>query len=255
VSAQRVHRIASTQHYCSELEKLHAPEPQTTAHWTDCRTPQTHQLAVLNLLVRKDVWVRIPPRAPLNVWLRPRTTSGATDAANATALCGWMGRGVSLNSTLVPLDTRPQESRSAPDPFVLANPEPGVYTVTSASPADSVFFGVDQLFPDGPQDVVISGFNRSAKAGVTNLFSGTVSAALTGALLGIGVVRGFLSGRPRHVGRTDPVKPGPTARSKVDGVRRQADVPVERFPQERPPVLADRCVRTQPRAVYGALTD
>ena len=42
--------FASTRHYCSGLQRLHGLEPQTTAHWKDCRAPETHELAVLNPL-------------------------------------------------------------------------------------------------------------------------------------------------------------------------------------------------------------
>ena len=43
--------FADTLHYCSERERLHGLEPQTTAHSTDWRTPETHELAVLNPLM------------------------------------------------------------------------------------------------------------------------------------------------------------------------------------------------------------
>ncbi len=45
--------LASTQDYCSTPERLHGLEPQTTAHSTDWRAPQTHELAVLNLFCSK----------------------------------------------------------------------------------------------------------------------------------------------------------------------------------------------------------
>ena len=53
----------SMRHYCIAPERLHIPEPQTTAHSTDCRAPETHQLAVLNAPLLREVRVRSPPRA------------------------------------------------------------------------------------------------------------------------------------------------------------------------------------------------
>ena len=42
--------FAITHHYWSALERLHGLKLQTTAHSTDCRAPETHELAVLNPL-------------------------------------------------------------------------------------------------------------------------------------------------------------------------------------------------------------
>ena len=55
--------FAITHHYWSALERPHGLKLQTTAHSTDCRAPETHELAVLNPPIRTYVRVRIPPRA------------------------------------------------------------------------------------------------------------------------------------------------------------------------------------------------
>ena len=92
--------LASTQDYCSTPERLHGLEPQTTAHSTGWSAPQTHQLAVLNLSVRKDVWVRIPPRAQGVSWAD--ASMGCCEAVSADA--GWarnVHRMISVDSVVV----------------------------------------------------------------------------------------------------------------------------------------------------------
>lgn len=56
--------------------------------------------------------------------------------------------------------------------------------VVDGTPADSVKLGVCTLL-DSPPDLVVSGINRGANVGTDVLYSGTVSAALEGAILGI----------------------------------------------------------------------
>jgi 5'-nucleotidase len=53
----------------------------------------------------------------------------------------------------------------------------------SGTPADSVKLGHDQLL-DRPPDLVVSGINHGSNAGVNLLYSGTVSAATEGTILG-----------------------------------------------------------------------
>ncbi|HJN73376.1 MAG TPA: 5'/3'-nucleotidase SurE [Myxococcota bacterium] len=54
----------------------------------------------------------------------------------------------------------------------------------SGTPADSVYLGIHHLMPQ-PPDVVVSGINRGANLGNDVLYSGTVAAAMEGALLGL----------------------------------------------------------------------
>lgn len=58
-----------------------------------------------------------------------------------------------------------------------------VYTVTG-TPADCVRLGATELLDRKP-DLVLSGINRGANAGVDTFYSGTVAAAREGAILGI----------------------------------------------------------------------
>lgn len=55
---------------------------------------------------------------------------------------------------------------------------------TSGSPADCVRLGVAELI-DRPVDLVVSGINRGANAGVDTFYSGTVAAAREAAFMGI----------------------------------------------------------------------
>jgi hypothetical protein len=64
--------FASTRHYCSAPERLRGLEPQTTAHSTDWRTPETYELAVLNPLFFGRCGFDPPPRAPYNTCLGMR---------------------------------------------------------------------------------------------------------------------------------------------------------------------------------------
>lgn len=54
----------------------------------------------------------------------------------------------------------------------------------SGTPADCVKLAVDTLFP-GQIDLIVSGINRGANLGTDVLYSGTVSAALEGVMLGL----------------------------------------------------------------------
>lgn len=55
------------------------------------------------------------------------------------------------------------------------------------TPVDCVKLGVDQLLPRQP-DIVVSGINQGPNAAINTIYSGTVSAALEGAILGISSV-------------------------------------------------------------------
>jgi len=54
----------------------------------------------------------------------------------------------------------------------------------AGTPADCVKIGIKEL-SDGPVDLVVSGINRGANVGINVLYSGTVSAATEGIILGI----------------------------------------------------------------------
>lgn len=62
--------------------------------------------------------------------------------------------------------------------------KPGWY-VCSGSPVDCVYLGVNALFKDDRPTVVVSGINRGPNLGTDVLYSGTVSGAMEGRLLGI----------------------------------------------------------------------
>jgi 5'-nucleotidase len=57
------------------------------------------------------------------------------------------------------------------------------YSVTG-TPTDAVMLAIGQIMPDTP-DLILSGVNRGANLGDDITYSGTVSAALEGALAGI----------------------------------------------------------------------
>ena len=59
-----------------------------------------------------------------------------------------------------------------------------VINVAEGSPADCVKMGVAELCPRKP-DLVVSGINGGLNAGINVLYSGTVAAAIEGALFGI----------------------------------------------------------------------
>jgi 5'-nucleotidase len=53
------------------------------------------------------------------------------------------------------------------------------------TPTDSVMMAVARIMKDGPPDLILSGVNRGANLGEDVTYSGTVSAAMEGALAGI----------------------------------------------------------------------
>lgn len=74
------------------------------------------------------------------------------------------------------------------------------YTV-DGTPTDSVLLGVRQLLRDKKPDLVLSGINRGSNLGDDVTYSGTVAAAMEGALLGIPSIA--LS---QHIASDGPVK-------------------------------------------------
>ena len=58
------------------------------------------------------------------------------------------------------------------------------YAVTG-TPTDSVMMALNEVMRDGPPDLILSGVNRGANLGEDVTYSGTVSAAMEGALAGI----------------------------------------------------------------------
>ena len=55
----------------------------------------------------------------------------------------------------------------------------------AGTPTDAVMMALGQLMADTPPDLILSGVNRDANLGEDALYSGTVSAAMEGALAGI----------------------------------------------------------------------
>jgi 5'-nucleotidase len=62
--------------------------------------------------------------------------------------------------------------------------EPGVYSV-DGTPTDCILLGVNRLCGNRAPDLVVSGINKGANLGDDIVYSGTVSAAMEGARLGI----------------------------------------------------------------------
>jgi 5'-nucleotidase len=58
------------------------------------------------------------------------------------------------------------------------------YAVTG-TPTDSVMMALNEVMKDGPPDLILSGVNRGANLGEDVTYSGTVSAAMEGALAGV----------------------------------------------------------------------
>jgi len=53
------------------------------------------------------------------------------------------------------------------------------------TPTDSVLLGISEVLKDSPPDLVLSGVNRGGNLGEDVIYSGTVAAAMEGALLGV----------------------------------------------------------------------
>lgn len=70
-----------------------------------------------------------------------------------------------------------------PNRVQLPDTQVPMYSVTG-TPADCAKLGIEELLPERP-DLVISGINRGANLGTDVIYSGTVSAAIEGTILGI----------------------------------------------------------------------
>jgi 5'-nucleotidase len=57
----------------------------------------------------------------------------------------------------------------------------------AGTPADCVKLGIREL-SDKPVDLVVSGINRGANVGINVIYSGTVSAATEGAIMGVPLI-------------------------------------------------------------------
>ncbi len=68
-------------------------------------------------------------------------------------------------------------------PFILAQMGPRRFAA-EGTPADCVMAGICEVMKDTPPDLVISGVNRGNNAGENTLYSGTLGAAMEGALQG-----------------------------------------------------------------------
>lgn len=55
----------------------------------------------------------------------------------------------------------------------------------TGTPTDSVMMALSEIMKDGPPDLILSGVNRGANLGEDVTYSGTVSAAMEGALAGV----------------------------------------------------------------------
>ena len=55
----------------------------------------------------------------------------------------------------------------------------------TGTPTDAVMMGLAHILEDGKPDLILSGVNRGANLGEDVTYSGTVSAAMEGALAGI----------------------------------------------------------------------
>ena len=77
--------------------------------------------------------------------------------------------------------------RSVPVDQFLKEDVPGVFDVTAyaaeGTPGDCAILALEKL--TGPVDLVVSGINRGSNAGICVIYSGTISAAAEGAILGI----------------------------------------------------------------------
>jgi 5'-nucleotidase len=82
-------------------------------------------------------------------------------------------------------------------PLRLAEVAPRWWAV-DGTPTDAVYMGVNFVLKDLRPDVVVSGVNHGPNLGNDVLYSGTVAAAMEGALLGIHAIAVSLASRPPH---------------------------------------------------------
>ena len=86
------------------------------------------------------------------------------------------------------------------------------------TPTDAVYMGLNHVLRDARPDVVVSGINHGPNLANDVLYSGTVAAAMEGALLGVNALAVSLAGPPPH-------EFGEAARFAVALVRRVASTP------------------------------
>ncbi len=82
-------------------------------------------------------------------------------------------------------------------PLRLAEVGPRWYAV-DGTPTDAVYMGLCLVMKDSPPDVVVSGINHGPNLGNDVHYSGTVAAAIEGALLGVPAVAVSLASPPPH---------------------------------------------------------
>jgi 5'-nucleotidase len=109
------------------------------------------------------------------------------DAFGLNLLARVLGERDDLRVTVV----APSEQQSASshsltmrDPLRVIEHGPGRYAVTG-TPTDSVLVAVEHVLRDDPPDLVLSGVNHGSNMGEDVTYSGTVAAALEGAILGL----------------------------------------------------------------------
>jgi 5'-nucleotidase len=82
-------------------------------------------------------------------------------------------------------------------PLRIVEVEPRWYAV-DGTPTDAVYMALNLLMRDRPPDVVVSGVNHGPNLGNDVLYSGTVAAAMEGALLGRHAIAVSLASPPPH---------------------------------------------------------
>ena len=115
-----------------------------------------------------------------------------------------IARTISDDITIVaPAEEQSGKSRSLTltEPFRVRRMGDGRYAVRG-TPTDCVMFALAEAMKDSPPDLILSGVNRGGNLGEDVSYSGTVSAAMEGALAGIRSVA--LSQRYEHAGMLAP---------------------------------------------------
>ncbi|ACL64156.1 stationary-phase survival protein SurE [Anaeromyxobacter dehalogenans 2CP-1] len=82
-------------------------------------------------------------------------------------------------------------------PLRLLEVAPRWYAV-DGTPTDAVYMGLNLVLRDARPDVVVSGVNHGPNLGNDVLYSGTVAAAMEGALLGVNAIAVSLAAPPPH---------------------------------------------------------
>ncbi|WP_242361362.1 MULTISPECIES: 5'/3'-nucleotidase SurE [unclassified Anaeromyxobacter] len=83
-------------------------------------------------------------------------------------------------------------------PLRLLELAPRWYAV-DGTPTDAVYMGLNHVLRAARPDVVVSGINHGPNLGNDVLYSGTVAAAMEGALLGVHAIAASLASPPTHV--------------------------------------------------------